>query len=251
MPYLIDGHNLIGQMRSLKLSDPDDEAKLVMILGRFAMRRNRRVVVVFDRGVPGQNVLSTNHVSVQFARSPSDADTKIIKQLRRLVSPREWVLVSSDRALTSVADEVGTRVIRSHEFAAILAAMDAPPPFDAERAAAHAHVPGKQLGEWFDVFGVDEDVAQAPIDLQKKPKPNPLPSRRQKKTDPRFAVQSEPEPTNNNPVPREADGRVRRSRGGPHPISSEGEPLHKPPPPVHPDEIDEWLKFFGVDDDVL
>ncbi|HEY1011594.1 MAG TPA: hypothetical protein VGE07_02745, partial [Herpetosiphonaceae bacterium] len=50
------------------------------------------------------------------------------------------------------------------------------------------------------------------------------------------------------PLPREADGTPRRSRGGPKPISSQGEPLFKPPPPVHPDEIDEWLQFFGEDE---
>jgi len=32
MPYLIDGHNLIAQMPGFSLSDPDDEARLVLRL---------------------------------------------------------------------------------------------------------------------------------------------------------------------------------------------------------------------------
>ena len=247
MPYLIDGHNLIGQLRSIRLSDPDDEAKLVELLGRFAMRRNLRVVVFFDQGQPGQALHGRGGVAVKFARSPSDADARIIRQLRRFQSPREWILVSNDRAIIAVAEEVGTRVIRASEFAQTLEELNAAAEFDAERAAAHAFVRSDHVSEWLEMFGIDDEEAAKPIDLQRKPQSRqPL---KTKKPNPNSATRVQPEldttPPSNNPVPREADGRVRRSRGGPHPISSEGERLHKPPPPVHPDEIDEWMRFFG------
>lgn len=49
MPLLVDGHNLIGQMPGLKLSDEDDEGELVMLLRRYSTaKRSRQVVVVFD-----------------------------------------------------------------------------------------------------------------------------------------------------------------------------------------------------------
>lgn len=282
MPYIVDGHNLIGQMASLRLNDPDDEAKLVLILDRFALRRRLRVVVYFDRGRPGQNQLGTPQVSVVFARSPEDADTKIAARLRRLVTPREWVLVSSDRALIAVAEQVGSRVIRATAFAETLAAMDAPPEPDASHAAIHAHVKVDALGEWLDVFGVEATDAAKPVDLQRKPKgaapvprkrkptaqtpppattrrrivgrlpegvETPLESLEQVSDQPNATQPASRRRTKADPIPREADGRIRRSRGGPHPVSSEGERLHKPPPPVHPDEVAEWLEFFGADED--
>lgn len=260
MPYLIDGHNLIGQMPTIRLDDPDDEAKLVMVLQRFAMRRQVSVSVVFDRGHYGRQTLGGSGVNVRFARSPSDADAMITSFLNHVSRPAEWVLVSSDREIVAVAAAVGARVITSHEFAGILVEMDAPRPFDSERAQAHAHVRPEQVDEWLDLFGVDADTAAKAVDLSRK-KPE-LPLKPTKKTPtqghkPRPQIVrpeppkrwEEPRPSKQpNPVPREADGRPRRSRGGPRPISSEGERLLKPPPPVHPDEIDEWLEFFGAEE---
>ncbi len=259
MPYIIDGHNLIGQMASIRLDDPDDEAKLVMVLQRFSMRRQVAVSVVFDRGHFGKQRLGGNGVSVRFARSSSDADAMIKAFLSQLARPGDWVLVTSDREIVAVAKAVGTRVISAREFAAILADLDTPAAFDAERAAAHAHVRGDQVGEWLAIFGVDPDAAVKAVDLSRKPKKAAPPSaptatppgqRARPATVVPEPPQRWPEPkkpkAKPDPLPREADGRPRRSRGGPRPISSQGEPLHKPPPPVHPDEIDEWMEFFGA-----
>src|SRR5687768_16181614 len=109
MPYLIDGHNLIGQMPTIRLDDPDDEAKLVMVLQRFAMRRQVSVSVVFDRGHYGRQTLGGSGVNVRFARSPSDADAMITSFLNHVSRPAEWVLVSSDREIVAVAQAVGAR----------------------------------------------------------------------------------------------------------------------------------------------
>lgn len=265
MPYLIDGHNLIGQMASIRLDDPDDEAKLVMILQRFAMRRKLTVSVIFDRGHYGKQRLGGAGVNVRFARSPSDADAMIKSFLNQVARPAEWTLVSSDREVVASAEAVGARIISAHEFAKTLADMDTPAPFDSERAAAHAHVRGDQVAEWLDLFGVDAATATQPVDLSRKQKPaisqqNPnaaptKPPKRPAKAKPAIVVPEppqrwpEPRPKKTpDPTPREADGRPRRSRGGPRPLSSKGEPLLKPPPPVHPDEIDEWLQFFGAEE---
>ena len=42
MPYLIDGHNVIGQTRGLSLEDPDDELKLVRLVRQLCMREGAR-----------------------------------------------------------------------------------------------------------------------------------------------------------------------------------------------------------------
>jgi hypothetical protein len=42
MPYLIDAHNLIGQLEDLSLSDPNDEAILVTRLKAFCVQGLKR-----------------------------------------------------------------------------------------------------------------------------------------------------------------------------------------------------------------
>src|SRR5262245_65721141 len=107
MHLLVDGHNLIAQMPGISLADADDEARLVLLLRGFAARkRGRRVLVVFDRGVYGHpQQLDGYGVTCYFAKSPQDADTQLIRRLRALKRPGEWMLVSSDRAVARVAAE--------------------------------------------------------------------------------------------------------------------------------------------------
>src|SRR6185295_1203841 len=99
MHLLVDGHNLIPRIPGLNLSDPDDEAQLVMLLRRYATRkRGRQVVVVFDHGVYGHpDRLDGYGVTCYFARSPQDADAQLIRRLGALARPRDWALVTSDR----------------------------------------------------------------------------------------------------------------------------------------------------------
>jgi len=69
---LVDGHNLIGKLPNISLSDPDDEAKLVRVLENYhAVRPHDEILVVFDpashgggwRGTPSRN----EGVAVRFA----------------------------------------------------------------------------------------------------------------------------------------------------------------------------------------
>ena len=119
MAYLIDGHNLIAHIPGFSLADPDDEARLVMLLrGYITARRGRRAVVVFDRGVYGHpERLDGYGISCVFARSPQDADEQLMRRLRALKRPRDWMLVTSDRRVVRAGEECGVKVIGSHEFA--------------------------------------------------------------------------------------------------------------------------------------
>src|SRR3712207_3677728 len=119
MHYLVDGHNLIGQLPNIDLSDPDDEARLVDLLHRWTLRRPRdRFTVVFDRGVYGHPMaLSRPGVEVVFAHSPGDADARLVQRLRSLSPSGGYTLVSSDRALALVASQLGVVVKPSRVFA--------------------------------------------------------------------------------------------------------------------------------------
>lgn len=159
MHLLVDGHNLIGHLASISLADPDDEAKLVMLLRRYATRkRGRRVVVIFDRGIYGHpQYLDGYGVTCYFAKSPRDADDQIIKRLAELERPSEWALVTSDRQLVSAAKEHGVRVINSHRFAEQLDPGSPSPPPSLEQKYDR-RLSEAEIAEWLRLFGEDPDM---------------------------------------------------------------------------------------------
>ncbi|NTV63018.1 MAG: hypothetical protein HGA65_05725 [Oscillochloris sp.] len=166
MPTLIDGHNLIGQMRSINLSDPDDEAKLVMLLRRYATRkRGRKLVVIFDGGVYGHpDNLNGYGVEARFAKSPADADSELIRRIRAVKRRDEWQVVSSDKAVTGAARAHGIPVVSAQEFARRLEALDAPHPNASlyEKRNDRPLSPS-EVAEWLRVFGLSEaDADDAP-----------------------------------------------------------------------------------------
>ncbi len=159
MPILIDGHNLIGQMHSISLADPDDEAKLVMLLRRYATKkRGRRVVVIFDGGVYGHpDSLNGYGVEARFAKSPSDADSELIRRIRAIRRSDEWHVVSSDKAVAGAARAQGVPVVSSQEFARRLEALDAPKPSVSMREKRNDRPLSKaEIAEWLRLFGVSE-----------------------------------------------------------------------------------------------
>lgn len=157
MPILVDGHNLIGQIPTIDMADPDDEAQLVMLLRRYAARRRgRRIVVVFDGGVYGHpDNLNGYMVEAHFARSPGDADGELVRRIRQVKRRDDWVVVTSDRAVAGEARARGLEVISSETFARRLAALDMP------RASLRDKRNDRPLSkaeieEWMRVFGLEE-----------------------------------------------------------------------------------------------
>jgi predicted RNA-binding protein with PIN domain len=140
---LIDGHNLIGQMVDIDLGDPDDEAKLVDRLRRFARSGRHQVTVVFDGGSPGETLdLSGHSVKVVFAPAGRDADKVIIRRLKAIRDRQAWLIVTSDREILAAAAARHLRTESSESFAARLGVQPADPvtPDPRERPPSEAEV---------------------------------------------------------------------------------------------------------------
>ncbi len=122
MPYIIDGHNLIGRTPGLDLSQDQDEARLLAMLRRFSARSGKKITVYFDRRAPGApDPPSVGGVQAIFVRAPRTADQAIEAHLRRLAGEaHNWTVVSSDRAVQRAARRAGARVISSEEMARAL-----------------------------------------------------------------------------------------------------------------------------------
>jgi hypothetical protein len=156
MPYLIDGHNLIGQLPDLALDDPDDEAKLVLKLVGFVARTKKKIVVVFDHGLPGgKSKLSTHSVEVIFASNPGDADSIMKGRIAKAKDVAQWTVVSNDHAVLDAAKARGMKTLRSKDFAPMLNDTTHKQQV-ARRASGEAtdvYVSPKEVEEWLKVFG--------------------------------------------------------------------------------------------------
>jgi hypothetical protein len=157
MPTLIDGHNLIGHIPGIELSDPDDEAQLVMMLRRYATkRRGRKVVVIFDGGVYGHtDNLNGYGVETHFAKSPRDADSELIRRIRAIKRRADWQVVSSDRAVAGAARSAGIEVVGSDVFARRLAQLYEPKAGIREKRNDRP-LSKQEVEEWMQFFGLTE-----------------------------------------------------------------------------------------------
>ncbi len=118
MPYLIDGHNLIGSMPGHRLEDPDDEAELIARLQRFCATSGKAVTVYFDRRSPGRaDPPRLGRLTVHFVTQTSSADRAIRAHLQRLRGEaRNWSVVSSDGEVATAARRAGAKAVTSAAF---------------------------------------------------------------------------------------------------------------------------------------
>jgi predicted RNA-binding protein with PIN domain len=154
VPYLIDGHNLIGQMPGLDLDDPHDEAKLVERLRSYMLRKRKRCTVVFDGGLPGglSRDLSTASVRVVFAHGGTTADAIILERIRNARDPASLTVISADREIIDVAVRRRCRVLSPSAFAAELNAPSVPDDRD-----PNSHLTPDEVEEWLRLFHADDD----------------------------------------------------------------------------------------------
>jgi predicted RNA-binding protein with PIN domain len=152
MPYLIDGHNLIGQLPDISLDDPDDEAKLVQKLMAFVARTNKRCVVVFDNGLPGgRSRMSTGQVEVVFANNRSNADRVMMERIQKAKDPGQWIVVSNDNAVLFAAKQRKMKALKSAEFVSMIN----PPPKQRrkeEDRPADVHLSPAEVEAWLRIF---------------------------------------------------------------------------------------------------
>lgn len=218
MPYLIDGHNLIGAMKDIRLSDPNDEMKLVNKLRSYAARKGKKLTVIFDGGLPGgKSIASNDKVTVIFAAyEHSSADKLIAARIKRLRDPLGWTLVTSDQELLGLAKSYRVRAIRSAAFADKLAHLPDPP----------------DLGEWIYPITSPSETAYWEERMTAKPPPSapvetaPAPPTAEPRTLPKPTPKPKPAP----PAPK------------PRPHDVDEKPLMK-------NTVDEWLRLFGAEDE--
>ncbi|MYD09588.1 MAG: NYN domain-containing protein [Chloroflexi bacterium] len=156
MPYLIDGHNLIGALPDIDIDDPDDEAKLLILLRGFVARKRTKCTVIFDHGLPGgASRMSSRSLTVIFASARhTNADALLKRRIRNIRDVKGWTVVSSDREIADAARRQRLRQLTAQEFARELQRPSAPPNAkDADEKPAPSQA---DVDEFMRLFGADE-----------------------------------------------------------------------------------------------
>ena len=161
MHYIVDGHNLIGHSRTIRLTDPDDEAQLTDALHRWVLRNKRaRITVVFDGGVYGHPLrLDRPNVRTVFARSPQDADTRLIALIQAIAEPQAFRIVTSDRMVAAAAKAHGVQVIDSAQFATELEQPSKTRHNAVRKQRTEPKLPRTEVEDWLRLFGEEPPTA--------------------------------------------------------------------------------------------
>lgn len=157
MPFIIDGHNLIPKIPGLRLSEVDDEIRLIEMLQEYCRLTRKQVEVFFDNAPPGQpRARNFGSVIARFVRSGHTADQAIREKLRRLGGEaRNWTVVSSDHQVQASARATRSAIIASEDFARQMDEVlnSAPKISDSQENG----LSDKDVAEWMRVFGIDDD----------------------------------------------------------------------------------------------
>ena len=115
MPYLVDGHNLLGALH-LDRESGDVQRDLARRLGALARARKTKVYCVFDGEAPEQFGRTAGSVTVEFSGRRT-ADDLIEK---RCATGSSWKVVTADRRLADRVRRRAVEVVDPKAFAAEL-----------------------------------------------------------------------------------------------------------------------------------
>jgi hypothetical protein len=152
MPYLIDGHNLIGKLPGIQLDELDDEKALIQILQDFCQSASKDVEVYFDRSASGHSRAQVHgRVTARYVRSGETADQALARRLTQLGNEAaNWTVVSSDNQVLAAARRARARTIGAAEFSQQLSANPDTPKEENVQLSAD------EIDDWLQMFGGED-----------------------------------------------------------------------------------------------
>lgn len=115
--YIIDGNNVIGKDRELKMLQQKDpqtsREKLAFLLDRFFGKKKFKVSLHLDGHE--KDKIRTSKVKLIYSDDVT-ADDKIRNQIENADNPKNLIVVTSDHSLADFAKVCSCTVIKSEDF---------------------------------------------------------------------------------------------------------------------------------------
>ncbi|EKD55965.1 MAG: hypothetical protein ACD_58C00325G0003 [uncultured bacterium] len=114
---IIDGHNLIGASRDIRLSDPDAKEKLIDKLKLFEQITNNKIIVVFDgRGYGDFEVTNDDNLEIRYPSGNLTADDVLFDLINKYSGNSSVKIISSDNQIIKEAKYHRLTSIKSNDF---------------------------------------------------------------------------------------------------------------------------------------
>ena len=140
----------------MSLTEVDDEIQLVEMLQEFCRIQRKEVEVFFDNAPAGQpRARNYGSVIARFVRQGTTADDAIRAKLLRLgKDARNWIVVSSDRAVQASAHAARAQVMPSDRFAQLLKKVvsDEQAGKPAGDDASEVDLKPEEIDDWMQLF---------------------------------------------------------------------------------------------------
>jgi predicted RNA-binding protein with PIN domain len=157
MPYLIDGNNLLGTVKSLDLNAPGARESLTTLLSRYRSAKGNAITVVYD-GPPPAGMRDDIHMGklrVIYAGPKSDADSVIKRIVREAKNPKSYIVVSTDKQVFSYCKWAGAEAIKCDIFFNDMQKVFAQLPDS--KSAPKNKLSENEVDDWLDYFGMEEE----------------------------------------------------------------------------------------------
>jgi hypothetical protein len=154
--FVIDGHNLIPKVSGIRLSDPEDENRLIEMLNEYCRLSRTQVEVFFDGApAPGKPIKKSGSVHVHFIRMGLTADDAIITYVRDHHRPESLLtVVSSDHRVQNSIKSLRAESMSSESFYAEMQRVFSSP--QAARKQKEKQLTETEVQQWLEEFNSNQ-----------------------------------------------------------------------------------------------
>ena len=149
MPYWFDGNNLIGQSAAVAKADRQTRQAFLSTLSSYHKSGGGKFLVYFDGDDPSRSSMPPG-VAVRYS-APESADAAILRRLKEIQHPSEFIVVTNDRELMARCRNAGAAALDWRQF---ISKMQSRPVLQSRKTK---DLPERvDVDDWMRYFGLDK-----------------------------------------------------------------------------------------------
>jgi predicted RNA-binding protein with PIN domain len=149
MPYWFDGNNLIGQSAATAKTDRGTRRAFLSTLSSYHKSGGGKFLVYFDGDDPSRTSAPPG-VAVRYS-APESADAAILRRLKEIQHPAEFIVVTNDRELMARCRNAGAAALDWRQF---ISKMQSRPILQSRKTKDQQE--RVDVDDWMRYFGLDK-----------------------------------------------------------------------------------------------